>query len=107
MEKILIILLAIAAVAIILMYAYIVKLERQSTIMERQSTIMSAFADAVLDDWGRSMKIWEKRVTDQTVEAIDKIIEYLVSEEQLRPDQFRIVYDEIEKIRETYTKDVG
>lgn len=100
MEKILIILLAIAAVAIILMYAYIVKLERQST-------IMSAFADAVLDDWGRSMKIWEKRVTDQTVEAIDKIIEYLVSEEQLRPDQFRIVYDEIEKIRETYTKDVG
>lgn len=100
MEKILIILLAIAAVAIILMHAYIVKLERQST-------IMSAFADAVLDDWGRSMKIWEKRVTDQTVEAIDKIIEYLVSEEQLRPDQFRIVYDEIEKIRETYTKDVG
>lgn len=100
MEKILIILLAIAAVAIILMYAYIVKLERQST-------IMSAFADAVLDDWGRSMKIWKKRVTDQTVEAIDKIIEYLVSEEQLRPDQFRIVYDEIEKIRETYTKDVG
>ena len=100
MEKILIILLAIAAVAIILMYAYIVKLEKQST-------IMSAFADAVLDDWGRSMKIWEKRVTDQTVEAIDKIIEYLVSEEQLRPDQFRIVYDEIEKIRETYTKDVG
>lgn len=100
MEKILIILLTIAAVAIILMYAYIVKLERQST-------IMSAFADAVLDDWGRSMKIWEKRVTDQTVEAIDKIIEYLVSEEQLRPDQFRIVYDEIEKIRETYTKDVG
>lgn len=100
MTRILIILLAIAAVAIILMYAYIVKLERQST-------IMSAFADAVLDDWGRSMKIWEKRVTDQTVEAIDKIIEYLVSEEQLRPDQFRIVYDEIEKIRETYTKDVG
>lgn len=100
MEKILIILLAIAAVAIILMYAYIVKLEMQST-------IMSAFADAVLDDWGRSMKIWKKRVTDQTVEAIDKIIEYLVSEEQLRPDQFRIVYDEIEKIRETYTKDVG
>lgn len=100
MEKILIILLAIAAVAIILMYAYIVKLERQST-------IMSAFADAVLDDWGRSMKIWKKRVTDQTVEVIDKIIEYLVSEEQLRPDQFRIVYDEIEKIRETYTKDVG
>lgn len=100
MEKILIILLAIAAVAIILMYAYIVKLEKQST-------IMSAFADAVLDDWRRSMKIWEKRVTDQTVEAIDKIIEYLVSEEQLRPDQFRIVYDEIEKIRETYTKDVG
>lgn len=100
MEKILIILLTIAAVAIILMYAYIVKLERQST-------IMSAFADAVLDDWGRSMKIWKKRVTDQTVEAIDKIIEYLVSEEQLRPDQFRIVYDEIEKIRETYTKDVG
>lgn len=100
MEKILIILLAIAAVAIILMYAYIVKLERQST-------IMSAFADAVLDDWGRSMKIWEKRVTDQTVEAIDKIIEYLVSEEQVRPDQFRIVYDEIVKIRETYTKDVG
>lgn len=100
MEKILIILLAIAAVAIILMYAYIVKLERQST-------IMSAFVDAVLDDWGRSMKIWKKRVTDQTVEAIDKIIEYLVSEEQLRPDQFRIVYDEIEKIRETYTKDVG
>ena len=100
MEKILIILLTIAAVAIILMYAYIMKLERQST-------IMSAFADAVLDDWGRSMKIWKKRVTDQTVEAIDKIIEYLVSEEQLRPDQFRIVYDEIEKIRETYTKDVG
>lgn len=100
MEKILIILLTIAAVAIILMHAYIVKLERQST-------IMSAFADAVLDDWGRSMKIWKKRVTDQTVEAIDKIIEYLVSEEQLRPDQFRIVYDEIEKIRETYTKDVG
>lgn len=100
MEKILIILLTIAAVAIILMYAYIVKLERQST-------IMSAFADAVLDDWGRSMKIWKKRVTDQTVEVIDKIIEYLVSEEQLRPDQFRIVYDEIEKIRETYTKDVG
>ena len=100
MEKILIILLAIAAVAIILMYAYIVKLEKQST-------IMSAFADAVLDDWGRSMKIWEKRVTDQTVEAIDKIIEYLVSEEQVRPDQFRIVYDEIVKIRETYTKDVG
>lgn len=100
MEKILIILLTIAAVAIILMYAYIVKLERQST-------IMSAFADAVLDDWGRSMKIWKKRVTDQTVEAIDKIIEYLISEEQLRPDQFRIVYDEIEKIRETYTKDVG
>lgn len=100
MEKILIILLAIAAVAIILMYAYIVKLERQST-------IMSAFADAVLDDWGRSMKIWEKRVTDQTVEAIDKIIEYLISEEQIRPDQFRIVYDEIVKIRESYTKDVG
>lgn len=100
MEKILIILLTIAAVAIILMYAYIVKLERQST-------IMSAFANAVLDDWSRSMKIWEKRATDQTVEAIDKIIEYLVSEEQLRPDQFRIVYDEIEKIRETYTKDVG
>lgn len=100
METILIILLAIAAVAIIWMYVYIVKLERQST-------IMSAFADAVLDDWGRSMKIWKKRVTDQTVEAIDKIIEYLVSEDQIRPDQFRIVYDEIEKIRETYTKDVG
>jgi len=92
--------LAIAAVAIIWMYAYIVKLEKQSTKIIK-------FADAVIDSWNESNQKWEKLVIEQRLAVIDQILAYLRSEDQLRPDQFRIVYDEVKKIREMYTRYVG
>lgn len=100
MEKILIILLAIAAVAIILMYAYIVMLEKQSTKIIK-------FIDEVINSWDESNQKWEKFVIEQRLAVIDQILAYLRSEDQLRPDQFRIVYDEVKRIREIYTEDVG
>ena len=103
MTRIIIILLAIAAVeavAIILLYAYTVMLEKQSTKIIK-------FTDEVINSLDESNQKWEKLVIKQRLIVIDKILAYLRSEDLLRPDQFRIVYDEIEKIRETYTKDVG
>lgn len=103
MTRIIIILLAIAAVeavAIILLYAYTVMLEKQSTKIIK-------FADEVINSWDESNQKWEKLVTEQRLAVIDQILAYLRSEDQLRPDQFRIVYDEVKRIREIYTKDVG
>lgn len=103
MTRIIIILLAIAAVeavAIILLYAYTVMLEKQSTKIIK-------FADEVINSWDESNKKWEKLVIEQRLAVIDQILAYLRSEDQLRPDQFRIVYDEVKKIREMYTRYVG
>ena len=103
MTRILIILLAIAAVeavAIILLYAYTVMLEKQSTKILK-------FCDEVINSWDESNQEWEKLVIEQRLAVIDQILAYLRSEDQLRPDQFRIVYDEVKRIREIYAKDVG